>query len=131
MGMTIVPLRYRQLEQAEIDTPCYKIAIDSYYLNKLVVLALYANNNAGNPGYSIYEYTYGNLAQTVRVIPTAPSPYISFGYPTNSFTQASSTQFQWDFLNLAGGNTNYTSYQDNEKLVDHLQVDAFQWTGAW
>lgn len=131
MGMTIVPLRYRQLEQAEIDNPCYKIVIDSYYLNKLVVLALYANNNASNPGYSIYEYTYGNLAQTVRVIPTAPSPYISFSYPTNSFTQASSTQFQWDFLNLAGGNTNYTSYQDNEKLVDHLQVDAFQWTGAW
>lgn len=96
-----------------------------------MLLDLYYNGDASNPGYSIYEFSFGNLASTIRVIPPVRSDYLSFSFPTNTYHAQRSSRFQWDFLNVAGGSTNYTSYRENEQSPNHVQIDEFQWTGNW
>lgn len=66
-----------------------------------MVLDLYANADATYPGYDIYEYSYGNLASTVRVIPPSPSDYISYYLPNATTTLTSDTQLEWDQLDVS------------------------------
>lgn len=105
--------------------------IDASLLEELVVLDLYYNGDSSDPGFNIFEFSFGNLASTIRVVPPTIPSYISFSYPTNTDVQSSTDNFQWNFLNNAGGNTNMTIYTENEKVVNHLQVDLFQWSGNW
>lgn len=114
MGERMIPLRYRELPEAEISNTCYKTIIDADNLDELVVLDLYPNNDASNPGYSIYEFSYGNLASTIRVIPPLPDAYLTFDYPTHTAVNNNPVpdRFQWDFLNV-GTDTDYSSYLEN------------------
>lgn len=131
MGDTVIPLRYRELPTAEAATSCLMGLIDASLLEELVVLDLYYNGNSADPGYNIYEFYFGNMASTIRVVPPVPANYLYFTFPTNTYNAQSSSRYQWDFLNTAAGNTNLTIYTENEKVVNHLQVDLFQWSGLW
>ncbi len=113
MGDKIYPLRYRGLKQSEIDSRCYKTLIDDYFDNELMVLDLFYNNYPANPGYFVNEFSYGNLASTIRIIPPTPADYLSFSYPTYTTVISSPTRFQWDFLNVAT-DTTYSHYLENE-----------------
>jgi hypothetical protein len=101
LGDEVLPLRQRNLAANELTSSPYMTYIDDYFLEELIVLDLYANGDATYPGYNIYEYSYGNLASTVRVIPPPPSDYINYNLPSATTTLTSSTKLEWDQLSVS------------------------------
>lgn len=81
IGEELIPLRTRTLQSWETNTAFYMTYVDDYFLNQLYVLDLYYNGDSSFPGYDIYEYSYGNLAQTVRIIPPAQTIYFNTTLP--------------------------------------------------
>jgi len=105
-----MPLRYRTLPASEITSQCYRIAIDDYYINGLVVVVYYPNS-AGT-AYNLYSFSYGNLATAVKVIPPTIPIYFTFTYPTGYTSMAAdSSTYQWDFLTVGSSSTQYASYR--------------------
>lgn len=85
--------------------------IDKYFLEELIVLDLYFNQYTSGgstiSGYDIYEYSYGNLASTIRIIPPAPTDYINYNLPAATTTLTSTTTLEWDQLTVTA-NTVFT-----------------------
>lgn len=94
------------------------------------MLDLYYNGDTNYPGYDIYEYTYGNLAQTIRVIPPPPSEYINIPLPTSTSTTESPNRLSLDIMDV---NTNsiYYRYQENQNVTGHVQIDTINLAGIW
>ena len=107
LGEEVIPLRNRDIAATELASTIYMTYVDDYFINELFVLDLYYNSDTNYPGYDVYEFKFGNLAKTIRVIPTPPSEYLAVTYPTNTATHASDTSIDYDFLNVAA-NTNFT-----------------------
>lgn len=86
VGDTIMVLRNRELLTYE-KTDCYKIAIDDFYPNSLVILNLYTVGTTEH----IYEFTYGSLASIVKIVPPPIPSYINYTIPasTTAFSSAS------------------------------------------
>ena len=97
MGEELIPLRFRDLTAEELASTIYMTYVDDFFFKQLYVLDLYHNGDSTYPGYDIYEYSYGNLAQTIRVIPQAPSIYFNTTLPVAP-SLTSSTNLQWDMI---------------------------------
>ena len=109
MGGTIRPLRNRPLTTLETSVQCFKTIIDDYYMNGLVVVDFYPNTAAN--GYNIYSFGYGSLATLIKVIPPAIPVYLTYTLPTSTSTQSfTNNAYQWDYLNYASGNTQFTTF---------------------
>jgi hypothetical protein len=71
------------------------------------------------------------LAQTVRIIPQAPSIYFNttLAAPINNLL-SSDNKLEWDYID-SSANTNYYRYSENDNLVNNVQIDTIALTGAW
>jgi len=74
-----MPLRYRDLPAREISNRCFKIIIDNYYTNGLVIVDFYPNSTGGL--YNLYSFGYGSLATAIKVVSPLIPIYIHFPYP--------------------------------------------------
>ena len=101
--------------------------IDEYFLNQLFVLDLYFNSDSTYPGYDVYEYSFGNLAQTIRVIPPAPSIYFNVTLPSSSSVVASYFLLEWTMI----VGTDLVRYRENDNVTNHVQIDTFPLAGSW
>ena len=90
--------------------------IDPYFIRKLFVLDLYDNANLNYPGYDIYEYSYGNLAQTIRVIPPTRSIYFNTTLPASISTVTSPNRLQWDITD----GSSYMRYRENDNATNNV-----------
>lgn len=88
-----------------------------------MVLVLYSNG-AANIAYNIYQFSYGNLASTIRVVPAAAPSYLTFTPDTFSSSVASSSQFQWFYINTGASATSSSVivYSQVDSLASHLST---------
>lgn len=92
---------------------------------------MYYNGDSSYPGYNIYEFSFGNLAQTVRIIPPTKSIYFNttLSSPLNNLI-ASTKLLQFDYVDGLP-NTTFYRYSENNNVLNHVQVDSFTITGVW
>ena len=119
MGEELIPLRFRDLTAEELVSSIYMTYVDDFFFKQLYVLDLYHNGDSTYPGYDIYEYSYGNLAQTIRVIPQAPSIYFNTTLPVAP-SLTSSTKLQWDMID----GSNFVRYTENDNVTGNVQIDT-------
>jgi hypothetical protein len=82
-------LRSRSLTGLEVGT-CHRALIDGYFINQLIVVDYYPNYSGGKLlGYNLNEFTYGNIATTIRIATSFIPPYIN--YTTSIYTQVSAS----------------------------------------
>jgi len=98
IGSELIPLRFRNLTASELASNLYMTYIDEYFLNQLYVLDLYYNGDSTYPGYDVYEYSFGNLARTIRVIPPVPSIYFNVTLPASSSSVSSPKRLEWTMI---------------------------------
>lgn len=111
-------MRTRSLLATEAGK-CFRTYIDDYFLDNLIVLNLYSNGATTNRAYDVYSFSYGNLASTIRVIPPAIPPYLTFTPPTyTSAVSASSSGFMWTYINTGTSATTstVTVYKHNDAI---------------
>ncbi len=91
-------MRGRQLSSAEVGY-CYKIYVDDYYSDNLMILDLYDNGLTSGRSYDVYSFAYGNLASTIKIVPPAVPPYLKFT-PSSAYTSSASlaSSFLWAFM---------------------------------
>lgn len=94
-----------------------------------MVLDLYSDG-AVNLGYNIYQFSYGNLASTIKVIPVASLPYLTFTPSTFSSSKASSSQYQWFYINTGASaiSSSVTLYSQVDSLTSHLSTGVISIT---
>jgi hypothetical protein len=99
-----------------------------------MVIDLYDNGAASNRGYDIYSFSFGNLASTIKVIPTATPPYLTFTPTTFTSSISSPSQYLWFYINTGSAFTSstITVYRQDDTLSSHLAtgVLSISYTGV-
>lgn len=80
--------------------------VDTYTLSSLILLNLYDNGMAlSSKGYDIYEFNYGNLASTMKIVPPASTYHIDF-IPSSSITPTTiSNVLVWTYIDSSSGSS--------------------------
>ena len=108
MAGSLLFMRGRQLSSAEVGY-CYKIYVDDYYSDNLMILNFYDNGLISSRSYDVYSFAYGNLASTIKVIPPVTPPYLKFTPSlTFSSTLSSDSSFLWLFMQSSSTATSST-----------------------
>jgi hypothetical protein len=85
------------------------IYIDTFTLSSLVLLNLYDNGITGARGYDIYEFSYGNLASTMKITPPTTNYYIDFT-PPNSNPSTFPNALDWTYIDTSSGTSSVFTF---------------------
>ena len=80
--------------------------VDTFTLSSLVLLNLYDNGMAlASKGYDIYQFSYGSLASTLKIEPTASTYHIDFTPTQNLNPTTINNVLVWTYIDPSLGSS--------------------------